>query len=215
MRMVEVYFQFFSDSLIAFVPLEFRSFYSVRANSVRGVLAGCCMAVLGSLANGHVIRGGIEISWSTRLRSGEVYGPALNKAYYLESKAAENPRVIIGDKVWDFLNSLSDKIRQHPDQAQMDIDYCKKIADCCLKLISDDADGKRILDYLGAGFLEFRKKLPDFFKIHDDSRKFISDSLDKFKREGNSKLASKYQYLAEYFDRRSTIIEEARKLYFL
>jgi hypothetical protein len=37
MRKAEIYFQYFSDSLIAFVPLEFRSYYSVTVNGVCGV----------------------------------------------------------------------------------------------------------------------------------------------------------------------------------
>lgn len=211
MRKAEIYFRFFSDSLIAFVPLEFRLFYSVTANSVWGVLAGCCMEVIGSLYVGHAIRGGIEISWATRLRSGEVYGPVLNKAFHLENKAAKNPRIIIGDEVWNYLKNLSAKIKQHRNQIQMDIDLCQKMADRRLKLISEDIDRKRILDYLGPGFLELGKKLPDFFRIYDGSKNFIRASLDKYKREGNSKLESKYQYLGDYFKSRSTVVEEARK----
>lgn len=214
MRRMEIYFQFFSDSIIAFVPLEFRSFYSVRVDSVWGVLGGCCAAVLWSLAHSHAIRGGIEISWGTRLSSGEVYGPVLNKTFYLESEVAKNPRIIVGKKLYDFLNALSDKIPQHRDQTQMDIGYCKKRGDDCLKLISDDLDSKRILDYLGAGFLGLNKDLPEFFEIHDNSKKFVFSCLDKYTRDGNSKLILKYQYLADYFDRRSVIIEEARKLQF-
>jgi hypothetical protein len=211
MRKAEIYFQFFSDSVIAFVPLEFQSFYTVAANSVYGVLGGCCGAVLGTLVAEHAIRGGIEISWATRLKSGDIYGPALNKAYHLESKVANYPRIIIGGEVWNFLNSLSDKVQQHPNQTQQDIDGCKRIADHCLKFISKDIDGTRILDYLGPDFLKLNKNSPNFFAIVDESKKFISASLDKNKREGNSKLESKYQYLGDYFQSRSAIVEEARK----
>lgn len=209
MRKAEILFQYFSDSVIAFVPLEFKTFYSVAVNGAWGVLAGCCMAILGSLSKGHAIRGGIEISWGTRLESGEIYGPALNKAYFLESKIAKNPKIIIGDGVWNFLRSASDKVRQHPKQIPKDIDYCQIIADRCLSLISDDIDGSRTLDYLGPGFLELQKNSPEFYQLYEESKQFVVNSFKKYLEEGNSKLAEKYRYLVDFFQSRSPFIEKA------
>lgn len=211
MRKAEIYFQYFSDSLIAFVPLEFRSFYSVTVNGVWGVLGACESAVLGSLAVEHAVRGGIEICWGTRLKTGEIYGPALSKAYHLESKVAGYPRIVIGDELWNYLNSLSNKVKQHTAQEQIDIDACQRMADRCLKLIAKDNDGHLLLDYLGPGFLELNKGSQDFFRIYDLSRKFVYDSLFKWKQENNTKLASKYQKLCNYFQTKSIFIEEARK----
>jgi len=210
-RKAEIYFQYFSDSLIAFVPLEFRSFYSVTVNGVWGVLGACGLAVLGSLAVEHAVRGGIEICWGTRLKSGEIYGPALNKAYCLESKVADYPRIVIGDEVWNYLNSLSNKVKQHPAQKQIDINACQKMAERCLKLIAKDNDGLLVLDYLGYGFLELNKGMPDFFGIYDLSKKFICDSLLKWSQEKNFKLASKYRRLNDYFQSKSILVEEVRK----
>jgi hypothetical protein len=211
MRKAEIYFQYFSDSLIAFVPLEFGSFYSVTLNGVWGVLGACGLAVLGSLAVEHAVRGGIEICWGTRLKSGEIYGPALSKAYHLESKVAGYPRIVVGDEVRNYLNSLSNKVKQHPAQKQIDIDACQRMADRCLKLIAEDNDGHLLLDYLGPGFLELNKGSQDFFCMYDLSRKFVYDSLFKWKKENNTYLASKYQQLCDYFRAKSILIEEARK----
>jgi hypothetical protein len=210
MRRAEIYFQFFSDSLIVYVPLKFESYYTVPVNSIWGVLGACCQAMLSSLAVGHTVRGGIDVGLATRLESGEVYGPALNKAYLLESKIADNPRIVIGEGVWGFLKSLSDKKRQHPSQSQLDIDGCKRIADLCLKLISYDTDGKRILDYLGSGFLELQNPFSGFYKIYENSKNFIFKSLAKYSREENSELTGKYRYLAGYFQDRSAAIEKVR-----
>lgn len=210
MRKSEIFFQYFSDSVIAFVPLKFKTFYSVVVNGAWGVMAGCCMAMLGSLSTEHAIRGGIEISWGTRLESGEIYGPALNKAYSLESKIAKNPKIIIGDGVWNFLRSVSDKVRQHPKQIPKDIDYCQIIANRCLNLVSDDIDGCRILDYLGPGFLELQKDLPGFYHIYDEANNFAVNSFEKYSGERNSKLAEKYRYLVDFFRSRSAVIEKAR-----
>jgi len=210
MRKVEIHFQYFSDSLIAFVPLEFKSFYSVTVNGAWGVLGACGIAMLGSLAVGHAVRGGIEICWGTRLRSGEIYGPALNKAYCLERKA-DYPRIAIGDEVWNYLDSLSNKVKQHPAQIQIDIDACKNMADRSLKLIAKDIDGFFILDYLDLGFLELNKERHDFFGIYDLSKKFVYDSFLKWSKEKNHKLASKYKRLNNYFQSKSILIEKARK----
>lgn len=193
MRKAEIYFQFFSDSVIAFVPLEFKSFYSVTVNGVWGLLGAGGAAILGSLALDHSIRGGIEVCWGTRLKSGEIYGPALNKAYFLESDVAKYPRIVIGDGVWDYLNSLSNKIRQHPAQTEIDIDACKGMADRCLNLISRDKDGLLIMDYLGEGFLELNKKSSEYFDLYDLSIRYICSSLSMWQQKKDLKIASKYQ----------------------
>jgi len=211
MRKSEIHFQFFSDSIIAFIPLEFKSFYSVTVNGAWGLLGASCAAILGSLALNHSIRGGIEINWGTRLKSGEIYGPALNKAYYLESVVAEYPRVVIGEGVWNYLHSLSNKIQQHVAQTQRDIDLCKRMADRCLNLISEDRDCLPILDYLGKGFLELYKNCQEFFKIYDSSRKYIRDSLIIWQKKKARSIEAKYKYLNDYFENRAVIVERARK----
>lgn len=211
MRKAEIHFQYFSDNIIAFVPLEFRSFYSVTINGVWAVLGACGSVILGSLAVEHAVRGGIDICWGTRLKSGEIYGPALNRAYTLESKVAQYPRIVIGDGVRNYLNSLSNKNKQHPAQTQIDIEACKRMADRCLKLISKDKDDRLILDYLGSGFLELNKELPEYFKLYDLSKKFVCDSLAKWRQKEDCKIALKYKYLIEYFQSKSGLIEEARK----
>lgn len=211
MRRAEIYFQYFSDSLIAFVPLEFKSFYSVMVNGVYGVLGACGLAVLGSLAVEHAVRGGIEICWGTRLRSGEIYGPALNKAYLLENVEAKYPRIVVGEGVWNYLNSLSNNVQQHPAQVQIDVDACKGMADRCLNLISRDKDDLLIVDYLGKGFLELNKNSQEYYCLYDLSKKFIRCSLTSWQQEQDWNIVSKYQYLNDYFENRSILIEEARK----
>ena len=211
MRRAEIYFQFFSDSVIAFVPLEFKSFYSVTVNGAWGLLGASCEAILGSLALNHSIRGGIEICWGTRLKSGEIYGPALNKAYYLESVVAKYPRIVVGDGVWNYLNSLSNKIQQHIAQTQIDIDLCKRMADRCLNLISEDKDNLLILDYLGEGFLELNENCQEFFEFYDLSKKFIRDSLIIWQQKKDRNIEQKYLYLNDYFENRAVIVEKVRK----
>lgn len=212
MRKAEINFQFFSDSVIAFVPLEFKSFYSVTVNGVWGLLGACGFAILGSLSLDHSIRGGIEICWGTRLKSGEIYGPALNRAYYLESEVAKYPRVVIGDGLWDYLNSLSNRVQQHPAQTQIDIEACKGMADRCLNLISLDKDELLIIDYLGKGFVELNKNSQEYFSLYDSSKKFICDSLTMWQQKQDWNIAYKYQYLNDYYENRSIIVEDARKV---
>lgn len=211
MRRATISFQFFTDSLIAFVPLEFKSFYSVTVNGVWGILGACGAAFLGSLALDHSVRGGIEISWGTKLKSGEIYGPALNKAYCLESEIAHNPRIIIGDGVWKYLNSLSNKSQQHPAQTQIDVDACKVMADRCLSLISRDTDDMLIVDYLGEGFLELNKHSPEYFRLYDSSIGFIYNSLAIWQKRQDRNILLKYKYLKDYFERKSDLVENARK----
>lgn len=47
--------------------------------------------------HGLLIRGGITLGKLTHIEGGPLYGPAMNRAYYLESKEAKYPRVLIDE----------------------------------------------------------------------------------------------------------------------
>src|SRR5438045_4043107 len=61
--------------------------------------------MLTSLAWGHPIRVGLDVGTGVEVERGQLYGPAVVKAYELESRAAEYPRVIVGDTLADYLQA--------------------------------------------------------------------------------------------------------------
>jgi len=192
-------YQFFSDSMIASVPLETKDFHSNAVIGVYGVLGGCGGILLFSLSEKKALRVGIDVGIGTELKNGDVYGQALIKAYKLESKAAKYPRIIIGRELLNYLKNLSNKEEQFPGQDKEDIEACKIIADYCLSMIIIDLDSLPILDYLGDKFLSSFKKINDSQKILKKAYKFVEEEYKRQTELGNNKLALRYYLLNNYF----------------
>jgi len=200
----------FSDSIQAFVPLETEKFHLNAVNGVFGILAACGGMMLITLSQGKAFRAGIDLGLGTELSNGEVYGPALFKAYELEDNVAEYPRIVIGDDFIGYLGSLLQKQKQCDDQDEEDIEACQKMASICRNMIVTDLDGRWILDYLGK---EFREKVLDkmqmFEEAFENAFKFVESEFVRRQRKRDSKLAKRYFLLYTYFKaRRAEITSE-------
>jgi len=195
--------QRFSDCIQAFVPLETEVYHSNAVNGVFGILAACGGMMLITLSQGKAFRAGIDLGLGTELSNEEVYGPALFKAYKLESKVAGYPRIVIGDDFMEYLKSLSQRQKQCNDQDEEDIEVCKRMADVCRNMIVSDLDGRMILDYLGK---EFREKVLDkmemFEEVFENAFKFVESEFVKRQKRRDSKLAERYFLLYTYFKTR-------------
>ena len=77
--------QRFSDCIQAFVSLDTEMYHSNAVNGVFGILAACGGMMLITLSQGKAFRSGIDLGLGTELSNEEIYGPALFKAYKLES----------------------------------------------------------------------------------------------------------------------------------
>ena len=199
----------FSDSILAFTPLQAEKYHSTAIGSVYGILMACGAMMVLSLSVKKSFRAAIEVGIGTDLSSGEVYGPVSYKVYELENKIAQYPRIVIGDELCNYLSSLSKEIRQFPEQQEEDIKLCKILADECLKMIIRDLDGQPILDYLGD---TFKNCLGGGFHHPDGAIseeellgrafKFIEEEYDKRKKMQDRKLALRYYLLYNYFKAR-------------
>jgi len=161
-----------------------------------------------SLAEKKAFRAGLDVGIATELKNGEVYGPALFKAYKLESEVAQYPRIVLGNELINYLENLSRKNPQFPDQNEEDIEVCKIMADSCLKMIVKDLDGYLILDYLGEEFrnrflnFPFRGEMTAFDDIYSTAFDYVGKEYMKRKDTGDSKLALRYYLLFNYFKAR-------------
>jgi hypothetical protein len=152
-----------------------------------------------SLACKHAIRGSIELAGAITLEPGsvEIYGPALNKAYELESIHAQHPRILVGDGVLKYLNDMiaipiSNRASAHNNH----------VAKQCLKLITKDRDGRFIVDYLGSEILSIaRDALPEK-EILIPARQFICDEFERWQLAGDTKITQRYKHVMEYFNNR-------------
>lgn len=195
--------QRFSDCIQAFVCLHTDKYHSNAVNGVFGALLACGGMLLLSLAMKKAFRAGIEVGLGTELDNGEIYGPVLYKAYELEHKVAEYPRIVIGQELINYLMTLTNKHTQLPTQTNEDIELCKVMATSCLKMIVRDLDGVPILDYLGNDFLqsinENSEQAKKFEEVLSQAFQFVESEYKKRKQDGDKKLALRYYLLLNYF----------------
>jgi|GEM_PF-6187434 len=94
-----------SDAVIAYSPITINDGETTTMPAFRLLLSSAFL-MLDYLAQGIPIRGGISIGFGTDSDDfGGFYGPALARAYYLESKKSRYPRILVCDRFMSFLNS--------------------------------------------------------------------------------------------------------------
>ena len=102
----DIRFHGFSDSIAISVPLINQNENCEEMNGIHACLFSLCSVLLMSLAVGHPIRGGVDIGPCLSLSSTEVYGAALEKAYYLEANVADYPRIVVGRDLFNYIVSV-------------------------------------------------------------------------------------------------------------
>ncbi|MBL7130689.1 MAG: hypothetical protein ISS45_04730 [Candidatus Omnitrophica bacterium] len=203
--------QRFSDCIQAYVCLHTDKYHSNAVNGVFGALLACGGMLVLSLAMKKAFRAGIEVGLGIELDNGEIYGPALYKAYALENKVAEYPRIVIGQELLNYLATLANKHPQLPTQTNEDVELCKVMATSCLKMIVRDLDGVPILDYLGKDFLksinENSEQAKKFEEVLNQAFQFVELEYKKRKQAGDKKLALRYYLLLNYFKAKTSFLK--------
>ncbi len=197
--------QYFSDSMLAFTSLEMKKYNLPAMNALFGIMASCGTMLLLSFAAKKVFRAGIDLGIGTKMEDGQLYGPALFKAYHLERDVAKYPRIVVGQTVIDYLMALAQKNSPDPNQPPEDLELCKKAADRCLSVIGKDDDGQFILDYLGNPFRSFEEQAPqkkEYDDLYEKAFLFICAEREKWKNLKDDTLAVRYERLYNYFKRK-------------
>jgi hypothetical protein len=161
-----------------------------------GIIGAASSTALLSLAAGHPVRGGIDIGIGMEIEEDEIYGPCLAKAYTLESKIAQYPRIVIGPECLNYLHQMSE---QPPENifAQAGIVTAK----ACLDLLTIDDDGCAIVDYLGEAFrttIATRLDKQVVTKAYDNIIKFS----ETYKHANDTLKAFRFTLLRDYFEHR-------------
>jgi len=99
----EAYFYGFSDSIIVAVPLISDDENCTAMNGVYSALVATCGIGFISLAATITFRAGLDVGIGTQIEGREVYGPALERAYFIESNLAEYPRFVVGKELINYL----------------------------------------------------------------------------------------------------------------
>jgi len=172
---------------------------------VRALLLGCAATFIDLLVRGHALRGGIELGMAADIGDGGIYGPALMEASYLEKKVAQYPRIVIGNELQKYLAEM-----QQVSFSEFCPRYDKGVAEflarttrdystVCSKLVVKDDDGIAMLDYLGPGLKEITgQSLPQVGM----AKQFLIDERERFRRQQNEKLSSRYERAINYFNSR-------------
>ena len=115
-------------------------------------------------------------------------------AYELESEVAQYPRIIVSQRVVEFLEAHRATTGADPF-TRVNREYAK----LCLDMLVQDIDGHLIVHYLGDAF-QFSVTSANHRFFHDKARAFVVDQLEEHRKSKNGKLAFRYSQLLNYFD---------------
>ena len=136
---------------------------------------------------GFLLRGGITFG-KIRHDHNKCFGPAMNRAYLLESETAVYPRILIDGFALKEL--AKDKFIHNS-----------------IEFISPDkSDGLLFLDYLSQkayfeendNYYDFDRNRLDYNQFLKNTKKLITNSLEQY--NNNEKVLEKYQWYKEYYN---------------
>src|SRR3989344_589770 len=193
MQLTRLTTQRWSDGLVSFVCLGDQD-VKCPMNGVYGIfcLAGS-LCFLG-LAMKQPVRGAIDIAWGVELHPGELYGPAVARAYELESEVAQYPRIVVGAPAVEFLQAYHANPEQDPFSR-----LNHNLAELCLNMLVQDVDGFWILHYLGDAF-QWSVTHANHRFLHEKAKAFVLEQVEYHQKSLNSKLAFRYSHLLDYFN---------------
>lgn len=174
---------------------------------IQRMLWASAMSMLYSLASGIAIRGGIEIGAALDLPQFEIYGSAFYGAYNLQSKIAKYPRIVLGDELVNYVDLWR---RNEDDSPQSKLN--KTVANMCLSMGCEDADGRPILDFLSSdipamfGHSKDERTAAALLQKRQKGLEFLRKELDRLKSSRDprdSELAVRYAHLVDYYVARS------------
>lgn len=193
MRETAIQVAHFSDSIIVYSPLQNQHNYW-QVGNLYAIIVSCGTLLAAALTAHVALRGGLDIGMLARFPSGDPYGPGLAKAYCLESNDARYPRVVVGPGVFSYLDAIEREPGDTPP-VRANRDHA---ADC-RRCLTQDSDGKWIIDYLNDHFANLGGDPVSFGRLRDMGFAFVQSERERFQRENDTKLADRYCQLERYF----------------
>ncbi|MBO9621670.1 MAG: hypothetical protein J7500_03060 [Sphingomonas sp.] len=139
------------------------------------------------VGSGVVIRAGVTIGDAHVGLDGKgpVFGPAMVRAYEIETHEAIHPRIVVDRSAYDtFLTDT--RLHKEGHSAKMETGYVDK-------LLRVDADGVRFIDYLAASESEFDHP-GGYFEFLGQHAELVRDKL----ATTTGKVRAKFEWLAGY-----------------
>ncbi len=187
-----------SDAVIIAVPLMSDDENCTAVNGIYSAFVATCGIGLLSLSVQVPMRAGLDVGVATQIDD-EIYGPGLERAFYLESQLAEYPRFLVGNELISYLIWV-EKQKCETRIGQV----AKGMAQFCREMIIQDTDGRFMLDFLGD---KIKGMSGEFFKKEEivSALEFVNSQYKKYLEQNNEKLASRYYRLLRYFDSRKNV----------
>lgn len=189
-------FVHFSDTIVVYSPITNPHGF-LQAHNACAMIITCGVLLLSALAQKIVFRGAIEIGMAGRFPQTDLYGPVLAKAHYLESKVADYPRILVGLDLLSYLVALRDNPETDgPARAN------RGLAERCLRLLCQDEHGCWMVDFLSDEFATLGRSGEEWKTLCEMAFSFVVSERDRFIKQGDKKLAPRYERMATYFGAR-------------
>jgi hypothetical protein len=147
-------------------------------------------AQVGLIENGVLIRAGVAVGDAYVGINGEgpLFGPALVRAFEIESQEAIYPRIVIDD------HAIAEHWRDPRLRAEHNpIEYERQVIE---DLLATGEDGTRYIDYLRASRSEF-EDVGSWLAFLNRHASLVRSGLAQ---PGNRRVARKFEWLARYHD---------------
>ena len=184
-KMHPVSINYFSDSLV----LSARSDDVIASQMLLDLLTK--ISAMMWMSHSLLLRGGVTIGKLVHIQGGPMFGPAMNQAYFLESKKADHPRFLIDRHCIERYRTV-DTFKLFESFIQEDSDYYYASLATAFRHILNDSSlvmsGEKVLRKFRQSMLQAPaeiEKLQEKFK--DDDR-----------------IRQKYEWLAKEFEARIT-----------
>ena len=175
----------FSDSLVISYPLDF-------VGGLFHILYDLTYLQLQLLQEGVFVRGGITIGKLRHVQN-EIFGPAMNEAYKLESESAVYPRIIISESI---INKGIDNTYERTNDIALDKYSWKCESKEVYEFLKKDRDGWYSLDFLR--ILDEIDTTEEYIRALKRIRSYIAKSI--LIHRNDEHILEKYIWVAEYFN---------------
>lgn len=184
---------FFSDSVVRIRPID----SEYREGALFYELLSLVHAQAELALKNVFIRGGITVG-DILLDGSTLFGPAMARAYELESSFANYPRIIVDPAVLEQLRG-DDRLRSENHDIEQDIQYIRG-------LLRRSDDALWFVDYLKVMLSSELDDPESFPEVLDTHKQHIVAGASA--AGGNLKTLQKYLWLAEYHNR---VVAEAHR----
>ena len=200
----------FSDMLVAYSPAAAGPANDWNIVALYRMLGSLCSLIPSFLARGIPIRGGVCLGTAVEAEGVGFYGPALAEAHHLESKVAGYPRIVVSQRLADFIRSQPPENNDAADQ------HIRCGFTLCQSMIVDDSDGCTVVHYLGNGSRNLLAGSQTLVQVQSQAvakaAEFVAGECGRLTlaakakpSEATVKLAKRYSDLHDYFQKYKAI----------